>query len=187
MPPSAKFTREEIIGAALAIVRRKGMPALTARALGAELESSARPIFTVFKNMEEVQQAVLGSARAEYNVYIEKGLSEQLPFKGVGTQYIRFAVQEPRLFRLLFMSEKDSELACILPLLDGNYQAILSSITDEYGVEVNEAEALYRHMWIYTHGIAALCATGTCRFTENETSSMLTEVFTSLLDKIKRR
>lgn len=33
MPPSAKFTREEIIGAALAIVRREGMPALTARAL----------------------------------------------------------------------------------------------------------------------------------------------------------
>ena len=66
MPPKAKFTKAEIIEAALNIVRADGYEALTSRALGTYLGSSARPIFTVFKNMEEVQQDMIKSAR--YNV-----------------------------------------------------------------------------------------------------------------------
>ena len=63
MPPKAKFTKAEIIGAALNIVRTDGYEALTSRALGTYLGSSARPIFTVFKNMEEVQQAMIEAAK----------------------------------------------------------------------------------------------------------------------------
>ena len=48
MPPKAKFTREEIVEAAFSIVKADGFEALTSRALGTRLGSSARPIFTVF-------------------------------------------------------------------------------------------------------------------------------------------
>ena len=51
MPSKAKFTKEEIVKAALNIVRTDGFEALTSRALGIQLGSSARPIFTVFKNI----------------------------------------------------------------------------------------------------------------------------------------
>ena len=51
MPPKAKFTKKEIIEASMSIVQKDGFPALTARALGARLGSSARPIFTVFSSM----------------------------------------------------------------------------------------------------------------------------------------
>ena len=53
MPPKPKFTREEIIETALQLVSERGMSALTARDLGERLGSSARPIFTLFKNMED--------------------------------------------------------------------------------------------------------------------------------------
>lgn len=46
MPPKQKFTKEEVVNAALEITRRDGINALTARRLGAELDSSSRPIFT---------------------------------------------------------------------------------------------------------------------------------------------
>ena len=74
MPPKAKFTKAEIIEAALNIVRADGYEALTSRALGTYLGSSARPIFTVFKNMEEVQQDMIKSAKALYKEYVNKGL-----------------------------------------------------------------------------------------------------------------
>lgn len=187
MPPKAKFTKEEIIRAALSIVRADGMPALTARALGAKLSSSARPIFTVFQSMEEVQQSVLASARAQYKEYVEKGLSEPVAFKGVGQQYILFAMEEPKLFQLLFMTERSSVPGFdgILPTIDESYNKILSSIIDHYDIKRSDAEWLYRHLWVYTHGIAALCATKVCCFTGDEISKMLTEVFVSLLEKIK--
>lgn len=73
----------------------------------------------------------------------------------------------------------------VLPLIDESYEQILLSITAGYGLQETAAERLYRHLWIYTHGIAALCVTQTCCFTGEEISGMLTEVFSSLLKKIK--
>lgn len=188
MPPKAKFTKEEIIKAALEIVRSEGFSALTARALGAKLSSSARPIFTVFRSMEEVQQAVVDEAKSLYKEYIQRGLSDTPAFKGVGTQYILFSVNEPKLFQLLFMKEHNDvpELSAVLPIIDENYDEILSSVKDGYGLTRETAEKLYRHLWIYTHGIAALCATKMCRFTGEEISSMMTEVFIGLLNSLKQ-
>lgn len=91
MPPKQKYTSEEVIIAALNIVRREGVSGLTARGLGAELGVSSRPIFTAFRNMDEVQQETLKASRDLYDTYIEKGLSENPAFKGVGMQYFHFA------------------------------------------------------------------------------------------------
>ncbi len=188
MPPKAKFTREEIIEAAMEIVRNDGFDALTARALGTKLGSSARPIFTLFQSMEEVQQAVIDAAKALYKEYVQKGLSDTPAFKGVGTQYILFSINEPKLFQLLFMGMRADipELSDVLPIIEENYDEILSSVKDGYGLTRETAEKLYRHLWIYTHGIAALCATKTCRFTGEEISTMMTEVFIGLLKSLKQ-
>lgn len=183
MPPKAKFSREEIIEAAFNLVRTEGFDALTSRALGAKLGSSARPIFTVFQSMEELQQAVVEAARTLYKNYVQKGLKEKPAFKGVGTQYILFAANEPKLFQLLFMAEHSQipDLSNVLPLIDDSYEQILLSIQNDYKIKGALAERLYHHLWIYTHGIATLCATKMCRFTGNEISEMMTEVFISLL------
>ena len=63
MPPQAKFSRKEIVSTALEITRENGLGAVTARELGTRLKSSARPIFTVFENMEEVNKEVVKAAR----------------------------------------------------------------------------------------------------------------------------
>lgn len=187
MPPKCKFSREEIIQAALDLTRTEGINALTARALGAKLGSSPKPIFTVFENMEAVQAQVQKAAKALYAAYIHVGLQQQLPFKGVGTQYILFAIQEPKLFQLLFMSEQSQKpsVAGILPVIDESYDQILRSVQNGYGLDQKDAENLYRHLWIYTHGIAVLCATNMCLFTAEEISRMMSEVFVGLLKEIK--
>lgn len=187
MPPKAKFTKEEIVNAALEIVGEGGMEVLTARTLGKRLGSSSCPVFTVFESMEEVKEQVLSAIKERYEAYVKKGLSEKPAFKGVGRQYILFAIKEPKFFRILFMTEQEEipDFAGVLPQLDENYDKILASIQEEYGVGDKDADKLYRHLWIYTHGIATLCATKMCRFREEEINDMLTEVFVSLLRKIK--
>lgn len=186
MPPKAKFTREQIIEAAFQLIREEGMESLTARALGQKLGSSACPVFTVFESMAEVKTEAIKAAKALYKTYVEQGLSEPVAFKGVGTRYILFAVEEPKLFQLLFMTEQEEipGLSGVLPQIDESYEAILASITEGYGIGDDDAKRLYRHLWIYSHGIAALCATGMCRFTGEEISGMMTEVCTGLLQKM---
>ena len=187
MPPKCKFTREEIIEVALDLTRKEGFNALTARGLGAKLGSSPKPIFTIFENMEAVQTEVRKAAKALYAEYVQIGLHQELAFKGVGTQYILFAIKEPKLFQLLFMSEQPQKpsVASILPIIDESYEQILQSVQNGYGLGEKDAENLYRHLWIYTHGIAVLCATNMCSFTAEEISGMMTEVCRSLLKEIR--
>ena len=188
MPPKAKFSKEEIIDAGLAILRERDISAVTAREIGNYLVSSARPIFTVFENMSEVLDGIENRAREIYSEYVKQGLQQSPAFKGVGQAYIRFAINEPKLFQLLFMRKLSGDIGVnkILPEIDDNYPAILKSITDEYPVSTDDAVILYRHLWIYSHGIATLCATSMCRFTGEEIGNMLTEVFKALLiEKMK--
>ena len=188
MPPKSKFTRDEILLAAIQMVREQGIEAVTARELGARLGSSARPIFTVFQSMEEVKEELLKKAKGLYREYVSEGLREEPAFKGVGSAYIRFACREPKLFQLLFMSEQENgkDLEHILPVLDENYEVILQSVQGPYGLDESIARRLYQHLWIYTHGIASLCATKVCHFSTEEIQTLMTEVFKSLLEKIKR-
>lgn len=96
MPPKVKFSREEIIAAALDIVREGGMTALTARSLAARLGSSAKPVFGLFENMQEVQNEVMLAANAEYQkfLYTEMMRGIYKPYKASGMAYIAFARKE---------------------------------------------------------------------------------------------
>lgn len=195
MPPKAKFTQDEIIGKALQIVRTEGIDKLTSRELGAQLGSSARPIFTVFESMETVKQEVIRCARELYSQYVEEGLKAKLAFQGVGVAYITFALNEPNLFQLLFMNaqvEKNDagetvsvNVSQILPLIDDSYEKILQSVQKPYGLDRKTADRLYQHLWIYTHGIATMCATKLCNYTMEQMKEMMKEVFDGLLFRIK--
>ena len=186
MPPKAKFSRGQIVEKAFEIVREDGMGALTARYLGERLGSSARPIFTVFSSMDEVIEGVVKRSKELYAEYVKEGLKCTPAFKGVGTEYIKFAAAEPQLFRLLFMTvNENADTNSILAMIDENYDAILSSVRDAYGLGETQAKNLYMHMWVYTHGIATMCATKTCSYTEDDISRMMSEVFLSLLKSVK--
>ena len=84
MPPKAKFTRQEIVDAAVDIARRAPLEAVTAQELAAALGTSTRPVFTYFRTLEEVRAAVVEEAGRIYGRYVERGLSMHPPFKGYG-------------------------------------------------------------------------------------------------------
>lgn len=50
MAPKNKFTKEEMVEAALRVVRAKGIGGLTAKTLADELGTSTQPVFTAFNH-----------------------------------------------------------------------------------------------------------------------------------------
>ncbi len=188
MPPKSKFKREEVIEAAFQIVREEGIETLTARSLAARLNSSPRPIFTLFESMEEVIAEAKCFARERYNGYIERALKAEMPFKEVGTAYIRFAREEPKLFQLLFMTEKEAipDRNNLLGVLDDSEKQILTCVQELYAFNKEEAFQVYLHLFLYSHGIATLIATKVCDFSDKEISEMLTAVCSSIILKMKR-
>lgn len=187
MPPKPKFTKEEIVAAALELVSEKGLDGLTARELGAALGSSARPIFTVFENMEELQGAVRKAAMARFEQFAEKHLPDMPIFKQVGMQMVLFGRKEPKLYQLLFMQEQENstDFDHVFSLLGDTADRCIQAIKEDYGLTAQEAKALFENVWIYTYGIGTLCATGVCRFTEEELSRLLTGQFQAVMGLIR--
>ena len=187
MPPRPRFTEKEIVDVALGLVSEKGITALTARELGQYLGSSTRPIFTVFENMEEVQKRVKAAAWEKFESYTAKAMNYTPAFKQVGMQMVLFAVEEPKLYQLLFMQENSEVRGFrdLLPRLGSTAETCLAMITDDYGLTEEEANLLFENVWVYTYGIGALCATRACSFSEEELVRMLGTDFMAMIAFIK--
>ncbi len=179
MPPKPKFSKEEIAAAALAIVKESGVEALTARELGSRLGSSARPIFTVFKSMEEVKWAARGLALREFERYISDYQSYTPAFKRVGMQMVSYAVHEPELFKLLFMQghPQGASFRTCLTELGEMAETCVRLISRDYALPETEARTLFEQMWVHAFGLGALCAMKVCDFTEAEIAEKLGQVF----------
>lgn len=173
MPPKAKFTREDIVRAALDIIRERNAESITAQAIAEKLGTSTRPMFNYFRTLGELRAAAAEQARALYNSYAERGLAMTPAFKGFAMEYIRFAMDEPSLFRLLFMRKASAESVATFLDREGHLEKILDAVTETFRITRAEAMWLYESMWIYAHGMAALCASEVMRFTEAEISERL--------------
>lgn len=69
MAPKNKFTKTEMVEAALRVVRAKGAGGLTAKNIGDELGTSTQPIFTAFGSMDGIKTAVYAAAVDVYDRY----------------------------------------------------------------------------------------------------------------------
>ena len=187
MPPKPKYTKDEMIAAALELVSEKGISALTARDLGARLSTSARPIFTAFKSMEEVQDAVIAAAMKRFEEYAHKTSQNEPIFKQVGMQMILFAKEEPNLYQLIFMSAKEQAQTFddVYSHLGSVAEECLDVLQSEYALSRSDAGAVFEHVWIHTFGIGELCATGMCAFSLEEISEMLTQDFFAMMMLMK--
>lgn len=187
MPPKPKFTKEEIVAAALQIVSEKGVEALTAKELGDALGSSARPIFTVFRSMKEVQEEVRTAAMRRFESYAERSMPDIPLFKQVGMQMVLFGAQEPKLYQLLFMRENRSTVSFedVFGELGETAKTCMELLRQDYDLSDEEAQRLFESVWIYTFGVGALCATRVCRFSEEQLSAMLTTEFTAMMMLVK--
>lgn len=187
MPPKPRFTREEIVDAALDIVSRKGIEALTARELDEVLGSSARPIFTVFRSMEELQQEVRSAAMRRFESYAGRTMPGVPLFKQVGMQRVLFGAQEPKLYQLLFMRKKRSAVSFddVFGELGDTAERCIETVCRDYGLSPAQARVLFEHVWIYTFGVGALCATRVCRFSEEQLGRMLSTEFQAMMLLVK--
>ena len=166
MAPKNKFTRAEMTAAALGIVRADGAEHLTAKTLAAALGISTQPVFTCFGSMEGVHQAVRDAARQVYDDYITAGLREEIPFFGLGMQYIHFAREELMLYRLLFLAQTPSGGA--FAALEHSQALARPSLERIYHLTAAEADRYFRDLWLVVHSLATLIVTGGCPYTDRE-------------------
>lgn len=187
MPPRPKFTNEQVVEAALGIVSEKGIEGLTARELGKALGSSARPIFTLFKNMEELQEKVREAAMIHFDQYGESATPDMPLFKQIGMKMVLFGMNEPKLYQFLFMQDRGGEVSFddIFENLGSSAELSIRTIQEDYDLSKENARVLFDNVWIYTFGVGALCAMGVCRFSKERVGQMLSTEFQAMMRLLK--
>lgn len=187
MPPKAKYTREEIIEIAFQMARENGIESVVARELGKKLGTSSSPIFTAFKNMEELQLAVRDRAMQEFETFIKDALNYTPAFKYVGVKMIQFSMQEPKLFQLLYMREHEESQSYegLVYELGDTVDICLDVMQKDYALTRAEADLIFRQVWMHTFAICVLAANKVCHFTPEEISEMLSLEFQGTLMLIK--
>ena len=110
MPPKIKVTKDDIINAAVEIVRNSGAQAINARTIASTLNCSTQPVFSNFATMDELRLAVVEKADILCQAYMQREVEcgEFPAYKANGMAYIRFAKEEKELFKLLYMRDRSS-------------------------------------------------------------------------------
>ena len=171
-----------MIRAALRVVRRGCLDSLTAKALADELGISTQPVFTCFSTMETLRGEVRAAAASVFDGYIADGLKEPIPFLGVGMQYIRFARTEPQLYRLLFLNDADGKAFAAMQRAQ---DAVTPTLMRVYRLDRSGAQRYFRDEWLVVHSLATLIVTGSCPYSDDEISAILSGFSTAICGAIK--
>ena len=180
MPRAAFFTKETITAAGLEIVRAGGEDSLTARALSKALHFSSSPIFTVYEGMDKIKEDVRNAARALFSEYVSDVMDHYPAFKELGIRIVRFAKQEPNIFRMLFLGLDSSYTAEI-----SKVDLCLDGIEEEYGLTEAQTRLLFRQIWPLACGLAVINAQNPEVYPEAEISEILSTEFTSMMHFLK--
>ena len=184
MPPKVKIARADIVSAAVELVRTAGQQAINARMVAAMLNCSTQPIFSNFATMDQLRMAVVEVADEMCNDYIAREVAggDLPPYKASGMAYIRFAKEEPELFKLLYMRDRAGESAPKELTLSDQMNGILQSAT---GLDEESMKLFHLEMWAYVHGIAVMFATGFVDLPWELVSRMLTDAYLGLRKQYK--
>ena len=167
------ITMQMILDTAFAMTREEGFVNVTARKVAAKAGCSTQPIFRVYKNMDELWNAVYGKAAGffqdYYSLYPRIG---KAPFVNLGMAYIAFAREEKHLFELLFVSDIPNKKS-MYELLNGASGNVVYEISMAKAAGCPDPSDLFMKMWIFIHGAACMTLTGDYDLSDVQTLELL--------------
>lgn len=187
MPRKTVIHKQGIINAAVEIVRANGYENLNARAIAQYLGCSTQPIFSNFRNMEDLTGNVVQRSLEIYNDFVAEEFRrphDYPPYKTNGMAYIRFAMEEKNLFKLLFMRDRTNESS---PAEESTFYDVLPLIMKATGLNREQASLFHFEIWAAVHGIAVMVASSYYNADMDLISSTLTDVYQGLLYRFRQK
>lgn len=180
MSARRKIQKEDIIQESVSIVAKEGINALNARKIAKKLGCSTQPLFYIYENMDDLKKDVMNEIVKIFDIEVLKSETGQLEYKDIGINYIRFAKEEPELFKIMF-NRKINEGAFDFIDLTGSAKTILETISKQTGMSNEDAKQFHLRMWLYVNGIASLAANQTVEFNDGEIAELLKDQYVSML------
>ena len=168
MPAVKKVSRDEIIDAAVEVLRDGGFSSINARSVAKKLGCSTQPIYVSFRSMDELRTALTVRAMEMHTKRVRDSLREHngndSRFSSYGMGFVKFAAEEKQLFRWLYL-EGEQLGAYQNDVLEAE---VIQTVVDEFGYSQETARGFYRDMVYFSYGLAILANTDHLNLTEPE-------------------
>ncbi len=182
MPPKAKITRDMVIDAAFEVARETGVESINARTVSAKLNCSTQPVMYHFATIEELKKAAYqktGEYHTEYLMNIPK--TQEDVMLGIGLNYIRFAVEEPNLFRFLFQSGFAVENSLLEMINSEELLPVLSAMRKEMRISIEQTKEVFITLAMFVHGYASIIANNSFEYDEALITSHLERAYSGAI------
>ena len=178
MSAKVKVTKEMIMDAAFEIARAMGAENINARTVSEKLNCSTQPVMYHFTTIEELKKTVYEMADRYHSEYLMNIKSLQSgTMLGIGMHYIRFAIEEPHLFRFLFQSNFFNGNT-MLELIDAEELIpVLSAMQEALGMGMEQTKKVFLTVFMFAHGYASIIANNTLKYDEDVISSQLERAY----------
>ena len=154
MPPTPIITKQDILNAGIQLIRENGIRSVNARSLAKSLSCSTKPLFRIYKNMEELKKDIKKELDNYYNDFMEKNMTNENRLLSQGISYIEFARSEKMIFSSLFMNMTMAG-SSLQDIIHAEWnRASIENAKALTGLSTEKAEMLFINFWLYSHGIA---------------------------------
>lgn len=167
MPPKARITKDMIINAAIEVAKQSGYENINARTVSTQLHCSTQPVMYQFSTIDAMKRAAYDAVDKWHTEYLMTVPPEQDPILGIGLNYVRFAVEEPQLFRFLFQSGYVEENS-LLEMIDSEaLLPVLAAMQEGAGLSMEKTKQVFLTVALFAHGYASIIANNHLEFNEN--------------------
>ena len=166
MPPKTRISKDKIIHAAIEVIRQSGFENINARTVSGQLHCSTQPVMYQFSTIDAMKRAIYAQVDQLHSEYLMKIPPEQDPILGIGLNYIRFAAEEPQLFRFLFQSGYAEE-SSLLEMVDSEeLNPVLAAMQEGSGLSMEKTREVFLTVALFAHGYASIIANNTLEYDE---------------------
>jgi len=178
MPPKIRVTEDRIINAAVEVARQSGFEKINARTVSEQLHCSTQPVMYHFSTIDNLKKAAYRRVDQLHTQYMLNTPPGQDPILSIGMNYIRFAVEEPQLFRFLFQSGYAEENSLLEMVDSEELIPILAAMREGAGLSMQKTRSVFITVALFAHGYASIIANNHLEFDEKLIAGHLERTWT---------
>lgn len=182
MARTARISRDDIVAAAVELVRMQGHGCLNVRTLAAALGCSTQPVLYHFATMDEVRAATYEAVDELHSVFLTAGLEIAAdPLMQLGLNYVRFAHEEPHLFRFLFQTNAFGGQDLATMVAAPEVRELVGIVAQSADMDLLHAQQVFLTIFVAAHGFASLVANNSLQYDETQVANVLEAAYTGTL------
>ena len=168
MPAIKELSKNYIVKVAVKMVNDKGWDSVNARSLAKALNVSTKPLYRIYKNMDEIKEDIYKEISRQYDEFITSRVDNKKALITLCIAYVEFAQAYKNLFISLFLSN-NLKWKSLENVLDEKWnQSTIINLVNKHDYSFEEAKNLFMNMWLYANGLATLIATNEITIDEKE-------------------